>query len=39
MAQFETQQRTVANLTRPVTELDSDISGGDGKETSMAFSL
>lgn len=39
MAQFENQQRTVANLTRPVTELDSDISGGDGKETSMAFSL
>ncbi len=39
MAQFNHQQRTVANLTRPVTEMDNDISSGDGKETSMAFSL
>jgi len=39
MAQFNNQQRTVANLTRPVTEMDNDISGGDGKEKGMAFSL
>ena len=39
MAQFDNQQRTVANLTRPVTEMDNDISDGDGKEKGMAFSL
>ena len=39
MAQFNHQQRTVANLTRPVTEMDNDISGGDGKEKGMVFSL
>ena len=38
MAQFNNQQRTVANLTRPVTEMDNDISGGDGKDKGMAFS-
>ena len=39
MAQFNNQQRTVANLTRPVTEIDNDISGGDGKDKGMVFSL
>lgn len=38
MAQLMNQQRTVANLTRPVTEMDNNISGGDGKETRMVFS-
>ncbi len=39
MAQFTNQQRTVAKLTRPVTESDHDVPGGECKETSMAFAL
>lgn len=38
MAQLMNQQRTVANLTRPVSEMDNNVSGGDGKETRMTFS-
>lgn len=39
MAQLTNQQRTVAKLTRPVTESDHDVPGGECKETSMAFAL
>lgn len=39
MAQLMNQQRTVANLTRPVTELNNDVQGGVEKETSEAFAL